>query len=193
MHPHAWGPICHDLLLFIGTTYGLNPSQEDQESMRLLVFHMFKRLPCTDCSQDALQYLSKYPINVSSTQTVVDYLVTFHNHLNAKDGKKDNWTPKEALIAASARYFTNFKQLTRAEQIRVEDHLIMKELINENNQLKQRLGLPLRNDIDIHNYDLESFYGSFLANGHNIDMHCVLIAVVTVILFFILLMAILAP
>ncbi len=189
MHPHVWGTICHDLLLFIATHYGLHPSYEDQESMRLLIYHMFKRLPCNDCSRDASDYLIKHPLDVSSTQTVVDYLVTFHNHLNTKDGKKDDWTPKEALLAASARYFTNFKQLNRAEQIRAEDHSIMKELINENNQLKQRLGLPLRNDIEIQDYNLESFY----SGNNNIDVQCVLIAVMTVILFYIILMAILAP
>jgi hypothetical protein len=188
----AWGCICHDLLLFIASAYKDDPKREDRESMQLLIKHLFRNLPCLECCIEASAYIHQFPVDVSSRKALLQYLVTFHNHLNTKLGKKDDWTPLEAMNAASARYFSNLKQLSRAEAMRIEDHLLMRELVRENNQLKQSLGLPLRNDVDVQDYDLSTYYNSFTQSGdQKFDIQSVLLAVFSVLMFFIIIMCVL--
>lgn len=191
MHTHVWGPICHDLLLFIANSFSENPTKEESESMRLFIINLFNNLPCEDCKLHAMNYLHEHPIQVSSKKQLLNDIVTFHNTLNLKDGKKSDWTPLEALSAASARYFTNFRKLERAQQIRLEDHRLLQDVVKENNELRMALDLPLRNDSNNEDYNtMSEYFNSFSdSSTTSFDVSIVLIVVVTVILFFLLLMA----
>jgi hypothetical protein len=191
MYPPIFGTLFHDMMLMIAEGYPHNPKPEHQESMRLLFLHLFKNLPCSDCSMSAIAYIKHHPIDVSGKKALLSYLVTLHNHINEKLGKKNDWTVLEALAALAARHRSNLSNLARADQMRVEDHQLMKKVMEENNAYRLQLGLPLRNDVvseTDYDLDLDSFYASFSNNAssnssQNPTFSYFLVSVVSILAF----------
>jgi hypothetical protein len=103
---------------------------------------MFKVLPCPACSYHAIKYEKENPVIVSSGQDLFEWLVTLHNDINKRTGKKSDWTQKEAKDAIIKRYFSDARELSRAQKIRLEDHQMLIRLKVENRILRKKLNLP---------------------------------------------------
>lgn len=197
--PIIWGTLTWDMLLLFAQAYPEEPTKEEQKSMYLFLFHFFARLPCkSPCSDNAEKYIKEHPINVSSQKALLSYIVTFHNHVNEKDGKRSDWTVLESIAACSLRHASNLRTLSRADQMRVEDHQCIKELIDENNTLRAQLGLEWKKPNPDYDGGLDD---DFVANaikplyeGPNdiIDISTILIVVISLIIFFAFIMAFLA-
>jgi Erv1/Alr family protein len=186
-----WGPLLHDILLFIASAYEEKPSEKQQESMLLCITHIFANLPCKDpCAIEATTYIEKNPIDVTSKDALLLYLVTFHNRLNATDGKKADWTVLEALAAAHARHGSSIRSLARADQVRVEDHKLIQDLIQENNDFREKIGLPWRRkENEKMDYDFSKHFKPYDGPESTIDISVFLIVVISMILFFVFIMA----
>jgi hypothetical protein len=198
-----WGHLLHDVLLFFASSYSSNPSDAQKESMNLFLVHCFANLPCTDpCGIEASKYIHNHPFDVSSRETLLKDYVKFHNYLNEKDGKRSDWTVLEALAAAHLRHGSNIRALGRSDQIRVEDHKMMQELIQENNKLREKLGLPWEKDNQFESganwkkdkekpdYDFAKHFKPY--NGSEdpmVDISTIAIIVFSLIIFFVFIMA----
>ena len=197
MLPLIWGTLFHDMCLFFASAFPDEPDEEEIESMIALLTNFFKRLPCqSPCAIEAVAYMKEFPFSkyIKSRKTLLEYLVTFHNHLNAKDGKKSDWTVLEALTAAHARHGSSIRALSRADQVRCEDHKMIYEIATENNKLRDQLHLPMREDVkrefQDEDYDFSKYYRAYDPNEPRIDISTVAIVVCSLLLFFIIIMAV---
>jgi hypothetical protein len=135
MYPPTWGPLFHDVLWFVAEHYPAEPSEAHRQSVALLLQHLYANLPCLACMVDASIYVQLNPPALESHGTFVQWVVDQHNYVNAKLGKKSDWTVAEARAAFHARHFGDLANLQRAEQKRVEDHSMLQALEVENKRL----------------------------------------------------------
>jgi len=149
MFPPIWGSLVHDTLQMIVLSYSANPNKDEKLSMNLLLLNMFKNLPCPACRFHATQYFDKHPPDLGSSDTLFKWLTDFHNIINDRTGKRSDWTVNEARKSLSERYFTNVRDLSRSQTLRVEDHKHIVALKTENTILRNRLGLPVDDDNDV--------------------------------------------
>lgn len=142
-YPYIWGRLCHDLLLMIAAEYPEEADADRQASLYTGLLNLFRNLPCSVCQNDAPGYLLTHPPDFSTQANVQQYLVDMHNHLNAKHGKKSDWTVKEAYEALRWRYGPDVMYLPRSVQMRLEDarqHAKDQQRIRE---LEALAGIPL--------------------------------------------------
>lgn len=136
MYPPTWGPLFHDVLWFLAENYPDGPTETQQQSMQLLLRHLYANLPCLACMIDASLYVQLNPPTLTSRPVFTQWIVDQHNYINQKLGKKHDWTVEEARAAFQARHFGNLADLVRTEQKRVEDHALFELLANENKRLR---------------------------------------------------------
>jgi len=210
MHPLFWGPIGHDFILFmVSESYPDKPTEDEQKQMGDTLMGIFRFLPCVSpCSNKATIYVKENPLTLESKDALLLWLVTFHNDLNAKKIKptKSNWTVLEALRAAHSRYGTSIRTLDRASQMRVEDHKMIQELLEDNNQMRTKLGLAWRTDIenttgvfdensrkqrDEIGTNFQKYFEPYDPDQWRIDVSAILVAVIAVLVLFVVMMAIL--
>jgi hypothetical protein len=192
-----WGTLAWDMLLLFAQAYPDEPSEKEQESMFLFLTHFFARVPCQlPCGEETKVYVNKHPITVTSKQAVLTYIVTFHNYVNEKTAKRSDWTVLEAIAACSLRHASNLRALSRADQTRIEDHQMMKELMEENNKLREQLGLPWKKEnpdyetgIDFTKKLNEKVAPMYQGPEDIIDISTILIVVLSLIIFFAFMMA----
>jgi len=122
MYPPIWGTLFHDFMLLSAQEYPTDPTEEDKSDMLYFIKYTFKRLPCPHCRAHAMSYLSKNPLDVASKKQLMQWLVTFHNHVNRRQKKRSNWTLAEALESQKKRLGSDLDALERANKIRIEDH-----------------------------------------------------------------------
>ncbi len=200
MSPLIWGTLLHDLLLFIASAYPDKPSEERQKSMLLFIIHCFANVPCQEpCAMEASKYAHDHAPDVSSRKALLEYFVTFHNWINEKNGKKSDWNALTAVSAAHARHGSSIRSLARADQVRVEDHKMMQEIIKENNQLREQLGLPWRRENEYFagenwekqklDFDFNKYFQPYNGPESKFDISIMLIVVVSLIVFFVFVMA----
>lgn len=137
MYPPTWGPLFHDVLWFLAENYPDEPTETQQQSMALLLHHLYANLPCLACMVDASLYVQLKPPTLTSRTVLTQWIVDQHNYINAKLGKKHNWTVEEARTAFQARHFGNLANLELAERKRVEDHQLLDTLTNENRKISE--------------------------------------------------------
>ena len=147
MFPPIWGSLVHDTLQIIALSYSSKPNDDQKLSMNLLLLNLFRNLPCPACRVHATQYFDKHPPDLSSSESLYKWLTDFHNTINDRTGKRSDWTVAESRKSLSERYFTNVRDLSRSQTLRVEDHKQIIALKSENSILRQKLGLPV-DDVD---------------------------------------------
>jgi hypothetical protein len=104
------------------------PSEERKQSMLKFLEGLFANLPCPSCASHATEYYTNNPPDVSSGKSLSQWVVTFHNFVNKRIGKRGDWTVEDARKALETRYAADVKTLPRAVQIRQEDEAKIKEL-----------------------------------------------------------------
>ncbi len=109
MFPVVWGSRAWDLMFLVAMNYSETPNKENQTSMLQFFESLMKVLPCFACSQHAFEYISKNPPNVSSRMGLVEWVVTFHNHVNERL-KKPTMTVPEATQSLILRCGTELAQ-----------------------------------------------------------------------------------
>ena len=127
MYVGAFGPITWDVLLLCALNYPSDPNEHKQKSMLQFILGLVNVLPCDGCSVHAVQYTKLHPPNVTSSNALVDYIVTFHNTVNSETGKR-SYTVEEAKHALLNRYFKDGEEMSRAQNIRKEDCAKITEL-----------------------------------------------------------------
>ena len=120
----------------------MTPSKERKESMVLLITHLFNNLPCPDCTQHAEKMLIETPIRCDSRPELLSWVVHIHNQINARTGKRFNWTVDEAKEAFTERQFGDItvKDVNKNQRLRREDTKVILRQQAEIVLLKQRLG-----------------------------------------------------
>ena len=75
--------------------------------------------------------------------------------VNKRTGKKSDWTVDEAIKAFQERYFNDHEGLTRAQQIRQEDHKMLTQLKAKNilleRMVRNNATSAVINDKDVEN------------------------------------------
>jgi hypothetical protein len=103
INPQLWGAIFHDCMLFVALTYPEKPSQEQCTHMTSFLFGMFHSLPCELCKPHAVSYIQDTPPDVSSRTNLLEWIITFHNNVNDRLGKKSDWKVSDAIQSLSDR------------------------------------------------------------------------------------------
>jgi len=86
MFPPLWGQNAWDLLHIQAMSY--NPNDDGAKvHMRNFYTSMMNTLPCPKCRTDAIAYIEQYPIQLESRASLVFWVHSFHNHVNARLGK----------------------------------------------------------------------------------------------------------
>jgi hypothetical protein len=127
MYVGAFGPISWDVMLLCALAYGNTPSEDDRKNMSDFIRGLAHVLPCSGCSNHAVEYIRNHIPDVSSSEALVVYIVTFHNAVNIQSGKRV-YSVEEAKKLVMDRYLSDGVQMDRAQQLRKEDHLKISEL-----------------------------------------------------------------
>lgn len=116
-----WGSDLHKLLKKIACEFPVNPTPKQQQAAKNLIESMFSLLPCKHCQSHARYYLQIHPLTAHSRNAFLDWLVTFHNRLNRRLGKRSNWTTQEAIEALVNDMNMEKDGLDKAARMREED------------------------------------------------------------------------
>jgi hypothetical protein len=128
--PSVWGTVFHDSMMFMALSYPENPSDVYQNETEKFFRMFMDRLPCYACRVHARAFVARNPPKFESSSKYVDYLIAFHNDINARSGKKSDWKREEVLPAFYRRFYSNLAQLPQAELKRKEDHALMKQVLD---------------------------------------------------------------
>lgn len=123
-----WGPDFHKNLKKIACEFPNDPTPQQQKAAKNLVESLFQLLPCKHCRAHACYYLQIHPLTAHSRNAFLDWLVTFHNRLNQRLGKRSNWTTQEALEALIADMQAEREGLDLAQRMRQEDEKKIRKL-----------------------------------------------------------------
>ena len=129
--PLVWGPLFHDTLFFIALSYPESPDSQTQDDMAQFLKQFFEHLPCPQCRLHAKIYTNtqEYLCNVvTSSRSLVEFLVKFHNSINARLGKKSDWTVEHALNAFYKRNYSQMNRIQLSDMKRLEDHALMQKV-----------------------------------------------------------------
>ena len=110
-----WGSLFWDVM-YIATFADNGNTVEYAASMQHFLSAFTNRLPCGICKDHAVLYLSEHPYDqLLNSAMALQYIVSFHNDVNAKSGKRFDWTVEEAVSAMRSRIET--KQHSQKSQI----------------------------------------------------------------------------
>ena len=146
--PNFWSSETWMLLHIMSFTYPLQATVDRQEATLSMLRGIFVNLPCAQCSSHALTYIDKVPIDLSNRDNFSIWMVEFHNEVNKRLNKRNDWTVIQAREALIDKYMSDGEELSRAELKRQEDHKYIEELKNtryKNNNLE--LGLLIANSL----------------------------------------------
>lgn len=98
-NPKVWGPAFWFYLHTSSAYYPENPSSIVRDRMKGRILALPYELPCTSCRQHAIAFIEsnreRLDDIVGSNYKLFNFYVDFHNHVNARYGKKE-WTYDEA-------------------------------------------------------------------------------------------------
>ena len=123
----AFGAITWDVFLLCALNYPQAPNEAKQLAMSQFIIGLVQVLPCDGCSVHATEYIRVHPPDVSSSNALVEYIISFHNSVNSKTGNRI-YTTEEAKKSLFDRYFMDGVDMSRALQMRKEDHAKITEL-----------------------------------------------------------------
>ena len=104
MDPKLWGPHAWYFLHAITFYYPTNPTEDDKEHYRTFFNHLQWVIPCHQCQNHFKHNLTVVPLTddaLSSRNSLVRWLIQFHNEVNRITNKKTQ-NPKEMM-----KYYTN--------------------------------------------------------------------------------------
>jgi len=127
IYPPFFGPIVWDNMMLFATNYPNEPTNEDKTNMLQWLTLTMIFLPCPQCSMHAKLYVEKHPPNVSTKESLIKYIVEFHNYVNVSLGKS-TYTIMEAKAAYASKIGRDIKDLPRAMVVHKEDALRIMEL-----------------------------------------------------------------
>ena len=152
--PLVWGPLFHDTLLFIALSYPESPDTQTQDDMVQFLKQFFEHLPCPQCRLHAKIYTNTKDYlctAVASSRSLVEFLVQFHNSINARLGKKSDWTVEHALNAFYKRNYSQISRVQLSDLKRIEDHGLMRKVAESREcvcKLKQQLESEKKNTFE---------------------------------------------
>ena len=156
MYVGAFGPITWDVMLLCALNYPPHPTEDKRMSMLHFILGLVSVLPCDGCGIHALKYIRQHPPDVSSSDALVRYIITFHNVVNAETGKR-TYTVEEAKKALFERYFVDGEEMTRAQRMRKEDCIKIEEMQKKIDMLesKQNIESDLQKNIELQKHLLQ--------------------------------------
>jgi len=123
------------------------PTDQAQEDMRQYWNAVASTLPCPGCRVHATTYLKQHPVDVTDQQKLLAWIVTFHNTVNDRTGKKSDWTVDEAITALTRRIGGDkSNELSKAQAMRAEDHALIRRQRIQLRVLEKRLAEVSAND-----------------------------------------------
>ena len=85
--PNYWGPGAWKFLHIISLAYPENPSVSEQKSAREFFNSLTDLLPCNSCAKHYTEYIDTNPVDVSSRDTLANWVVDLHNDVDKRLGK----------------------------------------------------------------------------------------------------------
>jgi len=121
MYPQAWGHHFWAVMHISIYCYPENPSVIEQEDMMKFLISITGILPCPGCRGHATTYVREVPPANESRESLMDWVITFHNVVNKSTGKRV--LSKDEATVAIDQYFqvSKWTALTHFENARQED------------------------------------------------------------------------
>jgi hypothetical protein len=137
----AWGQTIWDSLLFTAFAFPKKPTDDEKKSVTTMIEQLLNNLPCMQCRGHAQPYFVKNPPDVTSSESLCEWVVTFHNKVNERLGKKHDWTLAEAKAALIERTIGESAELTKSQRMRTEDHRLLRKMRVRLRLLEKKLGI----------------------------------------------------
>lgn len=91
MNPAVWGKSAWIFLHSITMAYPVCPTELDQYNMKNFFISLQNILPCPTCKENYIKHLNELPLTKSklaSKESLIKWLIDFHNLVNRDNGKK---------------------------------------------------------------------------------------------------------
>ena len=88
MEPKIWGEHAWIFLHTITLNYPEEPTFSDKYNYKILFESLKDTLPCPTCREHYKENITLYPIDLSSREALVKWLIKIHNLVNEKNGKR---------------------------------------------------------------------------------------------------------
>jgi len=138
MQSSVWGTNFHDTMMFLALDLGDSPSPTELKETCSLIRSLAEHVPCPRCKAHAVEYFNQNPLLGSTTDEVVQYLVTFHNSVNARLQKDDTWSVDRALEAFYQRHYGIGYFISQLDFKRREDYRTVSALRDEVRNLRSK-------------------------------------------------------
>jgi hypothetical protein len=130
VYPLYWSDGVWQTIHFIAFTYPETPDEKRKLSTLAMFEGLFVNLPCLGCAGHAVEYYKTTPPDVCSRDALAQWVVTFHNSVNNRLGKRSDWTVEEAKEVLVHKFMGDGAALSRADAKRLEDHACISRLKN---------------------------------------------------------------
>ena len=87
MNPNIWGESAWLFLHTITLNYPENPTFLDKNNYDIFFKSLKNILPCPTCREHYEQNIINHPIDLSSRESLIKWLIKIHNLVNEKNGK----------------------------------------------------------------------------------------------------------
>jgi|UniRef100_A0A6C0F780 hypothetical protein len=108
MEPKIWGEHAWIFLHTITLNYPEEPTFSDKYNYKILFESLKDTLPCPTCREHYKENITLYPIDLSSREALVKWLIKIHNLVNEKNGKR-NLSYEEVIDYYKSLYNPTFK------------------------------------------------------------------------------------
>ncbi len=82
MLPEIWGTHFWHMIHFIALNYKDNPSNTEQTDYGNYFKYLGYVLPCEKCAEEYNNYIDKHPPQLESRNSLFEWTVSLHNHVN---------------------------------------------------------------------------------------------------------------
>ena len=87
MEPKIWGKHAWLFLHTITLNYPDEPTLSDKQNYKSFFESLIDILPCPTCREHYEQNIINHPIDLSSRESLIKWLIKIHNLVNEKNGK----------------------------------------------------------------------------------------------------------
>jgi hypothetical protein len=126
--PAIWGPCGWRFLHFVTLGYPNNPTEEQRNKYKAFFLLLRDTLPCSVCANHYAENLKKMPLTddiLKNKETLVKWLIDFHNIVNEMKGKK-------SIEYEDARELVNsFNQQCKDNVVKKENSDYEKEFLDK--------------------------------------------------------------
>ena len=129
VNPNLWGYHQWMILHLMAYNYPVKPTNDQKLQVTSYITSMASLLPCPGCSLHCTRYIEKHSIISDSKKSLFNYLVDMHNDVNKRLGKRlYDYDEAWKNIETGYIWSVNSNVANRAQDIRKEDHSIIKKL-----------------------------------------------------------------